>query len=121
MEKERENGEGKTIPALGQPAMQHLPQNKLFNAKTLHKTTEKRRFEEEIKKYLNRKGFFFITVFHFETDDETLTTCLFLERVTIFFFIKELNPSYLGAGKLRGRMKITGDINIIYMYDAGYT
>lgn len=86
MEKERENGEGKTIPALGQPAMQHLPQNKLFNAKTLHKTTEKCRFEEEIKKYLNRKGVFFITVFHFETDDETLTTCLFLERVTIFFF-----------------------------------
>lgn len=33
MEKERENGEGKAISALGQPAMHLLLQNKLFNAK----------------------------------------------------------------------------------------
>lgn len=63
MEKERENGEGKTIPALGQPAMHHLSQNKLFKEKKLHKTTEKCCFEEEIKTYLNWKGYFVIQYF----------------------------------------------------------
>lgn len=63
MEKERENGEGKTIPVLGQPAMYHLPQNKLFNAKKLHKTTERCCFEKEIKTYLNEKDYFFIQYF----------------------------------------------------------
>lgn len=41
MEKERENGEGETIPASRQPEMHHLQQNKLFNAEKLHKNTEK--------------------------------------------------------------------------------
>lgn len=118
MEKERENGEGKTIPALGQPAMHHLSQNKLFNAKKLHKTTEKCCLEVKIRTYLIERVILSYSISLWSRWWNTKHLLIFGE--VYLFFNKTPKSFFLGAGKLRGVVKTTRNIYITYMYDAGY-